>query len=454
MVQDYGSSNTYTWTPTAVDQGTYSIEVWARLRGSTADYQARRTAADVTVADNPITIGAIEPDVALPAATGTTVTWRARAVGGPAPLQYRFSRYSFQTSKWTVVRDYDVSNAYTWAPGASDVGAYAYQVTVRGNGTGAASTSRNSDVFEIRNTPPAVAFVSADKVSPVGAGTRITWTAQAAGGPGPLQYQFSRYRASTGSWTVVQPYGFSNTFSWTPQSTDAGTYSVLVYVRRAGSTAAYDASAVSTQIKVSTSSPPAVTGITASTGSVLGSDMPVTWTVAATGGSGALQYKFWLYNVSRDVWMLLQDYGTSNKVSWTPRTTDAGDYILNVWVKSSSSTAAADTIGFAPRMTVTPSPPAVQSITANVSTATVGMPIAWTAIVSGGQGSIEYAFLRSDPVTQTWRPVQNYSWDNTFGWVPQTGDQGTYQILVCVRRSGAVAADSCLASAPLTVAND
>jgi hypothetical protein len=456
MVQDYSPSNTFTWTPGVDDQGTYTIQVWARLPGAIDDYQALRNAADVTVADAPITIGAIEADAALPASTGTTVTWRARASGGPAPLQYQFWRYSLRTSTWTMVRDYDADDTYAWTPAALDLGAYILEVRVRESGSAATSEqSRDSDVFQIKNAPPAVATVSADQVSPVGAGTPVSWTARAAGGPGPLQYEFLRYRASTRTWAIVQPYGPSNTFSWTPQHSDAGTYSVLAFVRRQGSAALYEALAVSTPMQVSSSSPPVVTGITSSDGTEVGTDIPVTWTVAATGGAGPLQYRFWLYNASRDVFSLLQDYSPSNKVTWTPRTTDTGSYILHVWVKSASSAALLETFAFAPLMTVAPSPPAVQSINANVSTATVGMPIVWTAAISGGQGPVEYLFLRNDTVKRTLTPVQSYSWDNTFGWVPQTGEVGIYRILVCARRAGApVAADSCMLSAPIAIATN
>ena len=87
----------------------------------------------------------------------------------------------------------------------------------------------------------ALASVAADKISPVGAGTRITWTAQAGGGPGPLQYEFLRYRESTGSWTIVQPYGAADSYSWTPTSADIGAAALQVWVRTVGSTQAFEA---------------------------------------------------------------------------------------------------------------------------------------------------------------------------------------------------------------------
>jgi len=87
------------------------------------------------VSDGPIIIGAIEADAPMPASAGTTVTWRAKALGGPAPLQYQFWRYSARSAAWTMVRDYSVDNTYTWTPGATDLGTYQYQVWVRANGS-------------------------------------------------------------------------------------------------------------------------------------------------------------------------------------------------------------------------------------------------------------------------------------------------------------------------------
>ena len=57
---------------------------------------------------------------------------------------------------------------------------------------------------------------------------------------GPIQYQFWLYSTAKG-WRNAQPYGPSETFTWTPTWTDAGDYAVQVWVRSNGSTAAYEA---------------------------------------------------------------------------------------------------------------------------------------------------------------------------------------------------------------------
>ena len=39
MVQDYGTSPTYSWVTTGLAAGTYELQVWARASGSTSAYQ-------------------------------------------------------------------------------------------------------------------------------------------------------------------------------------------------------------------------------------------------------------------------------------------------------------------------------------------------------------------------------------------------------------------------------
>jgi len=50
---------------------------------------------------------------------------------------------------------------------------------------------------------------------------------------------------------------------------------------------------------------------------------------------------------------------------------------------------------------------------------------------------------------------QDYSWDHTFGWVPQAGDEGSYVIQVWARRSGTTGVyDSWLSSAPVNIGSN
>ena len=87
IVRPYAPQNTFTWTPAPSEQGTYTMRVWARVPGTTEQFDARRETAPFTVADGALVIGTLETDTAFPAATGAPITFRAKATGGPGPLQ-------------------------------------------------------------------------------------------------------------------------------------------------------------------------------------------------------------------------------------------------------------------------------------------------------------------------------------------------------------------------------
>src|SRR5262249_31087054 len=126
-------TNSFTWTPAAT--GSYLMQVWARKVGSTASYDVYGTTNYMDVAVGPAQITAINVNTALPARTGTAITWTATGVGGTAsPLQYRFLMYS-EVSGWTVLRDWSTQNSATWTPSASDVGNHLIQVWVRSAGS-------------------------------------------------------------------------------------------------------------------------------------------------------------------------------------------------------------------------------------------------------------------------------------------------------------------------------
>ena len=176
-------------------------------------------------------------------ADGTTsITWTAVATGGAAPLEYQFWRYSFATGLWTLAQGYSPSSSYTWTPTPAESGTYALVVWVRSSGSTASYEAELGTLaFTIVGQPLAVSSLTADHSFPVATGPTVTWTAVASGGLPPLQYEFWLYSNAGGTWTLVQPYGVNNTFTWTPTAGQAGSYALVVFVRNAGSTSTYDA---------------------------------------------------------------------------------------------------------------------------------------------------------------------------------------------------------------------
>jgi hypothetical protein len=93
--------------------------------------------------------------------------------------------------------------------------------------------------YTILSTPPATgATLTPSVTSPQVSGTGITFTAGGIGGSGSYEYKFVLNIGSTS--TVVRDYSSSNTWAWNTGGVAAGTYTVLVYVRNAGSPATYE----------------------------------------------------------------------------------------------------------------------------------------------------------------------------------------------------------------------
>jgi len=92
----------------------------------------------------------------------------------------------------------------------------------------------------VASGPAQVTALNSDTSLPAKAGTTITWTAAAQGGTAtPLQYKFVMYTEGVG-WSMLRDWSTQNTVTWTPTNTDLGNHVVQVWVRSAGSTAAYE----------------------------------------------------------------------------------------------------------------------------------------------------------------------------------------------------------------------
>jgi hypothetical protein len=193
----------------------------------------------VPPSERPVAIQSFKPSPVLPAKVGVPMTWTATAIGGGAPLQYKFLLFTKATNMTTIVQD-GPSNAFAWTPPV--VRTYKLQVWVRSTGSQAPyEASAGSAEFTVMAGPVQITAFGSNSAFPAPVNTPITWTAAATGGSGNLEYQFWRYRASTNIWTLVQKYSALSTFTWQPSAAEAGTYAIQVRVRSVGSTVPWGA---------------------------------------------------------------------------------------------------------------------------------------------------------------------------------------------------------------------
>ena len=432
--QPYGSSNTFTWTPAPADVGEpYGIQVWARAVGSTAAYEAWLGTPAFAVTSAPFELFA---DVDFPTPPANQVTWTAQLASAPTvPLEYKFLVMNQSSGTWIVFRDYASSNQAQWTP--ESVGKYAVEAWVRPVGSTVEYESRAATgFFDVARTPLSITGLFVDTGFPATTGTAITWTARVQGGQsGPIQYQFWLYSATTG-WRLMQPYGPSQTFTWTPHEAEAGDHALQVWARSNGSAAAYESWRPTGFFTIKPG------GLTLTTDSLfpIAPGSNVNWVVEPPDPAVTFDYQFWVYSETTASWTLGKAYGPDKTFTWTPLLT--GNYAVQAWARLPGSSVAYDMFRGTHLFPVSQGPATVKSLTSNVSLpAAPGTTIVWTAAASGGTaGPLEYQFWRRD--NGLWVMVQNFGTVNTYSWTPSSADVGQHDLQVNVRSAGATDAEA------------
>jgi hypothetical protein len=429
MVQDYGPSNRWIWTPQAGDIGApYSVQVWVRSVGSTAHFEAWRSTPTFAVEAAPVP--PIAANVDFPTPPGNQVTWTATLdPAGTTPLEYKFLVLDQNTNTWTVFRDYEPSRQAHWIPEA--LGRYVVQVWARPTwSTAEYELQASTPPFDVAITPVTVKALYANLSFPAATGTPITWTSRVQGGlAGPLQYTFWLNKLGAG-WSNPQPYSPSETFTWTPTWGEEGEYWLQVWVRSNGSTAFYEHwRSTTSSFKIQRAS----LHLTTSTLFPVSPIAPVTWTANVPDPTVTLEYQFWVYSSTTNQWSLGQSYGPSNTFTWIPGV--PGSYTIQAWARQVGSTATYEVYRGTNFLQVSDGPALMLSLTASVALpAQAGTTITWTAAANGGTALLEYQFWRQDG--SNWTMVQDYGPLNSYTWITSSGDVGEHQIQALVRSTG------------------
>jgi hypothetical protein len=339
IAQAYSSTATFNWSTTGLVPGTYYVSVWVRDASSAGAYSssydayAPGVAYTLTTAACPSVTASAAP--ASPQAVGTAVTITASSSGCPNP------RYEFWIlppgGSWTIVQPYSSAATFNWNTTGLAAGTYSYSVWVRD-----ASSAASYDAFfpgtayTLTSTTCASVTSSAAPASPQAAGTAVTITASASGCPN-ARYEFWILPPG-GSWTIMQAYSSSATFTWNT-TPPAGTYTYSVWVRDASSAAAYDAFFPGTTYSLTTTPCTSVTA-SAAPASPQAAGTAITITASASGCTNA-RYEFWILSPGGS-WTIAQAYSGTATFSWNTTGLPLGTYRYSVWARDASSAAAYD----------------------------------------------------------------------------------------------------------------
>jgi hypothetical protein len=390
--------------------------------------------------------GRLTSDTAFPAMAGTPITFRGSAAGGCEAFEYKFRKYK-PGSGWTVVQDFGGDDNWTWTPRPEDSGDYVVQLWVRCSGSTSSYDAYAAVSLSVVRPIPTLESVTSSAASPVAPGSPITWTANASGGLAPLEFKFWRYRTASG-WTMARDWGASNTLTWTPGTADEGDHTLQVWVRNAGATGGADAWRA-LEFTVGRSAPQ-IHAVTANRAFPASAGTPITWTVSASGGtSGPLRYRFWRYNGA--TWTLARDYSADPTYTWTPGRADAGDHLIQVWVRSAGSSASHEVFASTGYFKVVILPVTVTSFAADrTSPASTGTPITFKATASGGTGPLEYRFWRFKAGTG-WTLLRDYGAARSVALTPGPGDVGVHALQVWVRVVGSASSHDAYAAIQFVV---
>lgn len=245
ILQDYGASATADFTPRV--PGRHRLLVWVRSAGSVEPFEAIGKAS-LTVTATTLRVE-VAADRLMPVAPRVPVTLTATASGTADPVEFKFRQLNASTGAWTTIANYSTNASITWRPETAS--RHQIEVWARRVGSDARFEARSvAKVFEVATVPARLVSLAVNQQFPLPARSPVTLTAQAAGGSGPLEYQFWRFNAASGTWTVLQPYSPLSSVTWTPGEQDWGQYAFRVWVRSAGSRGRFEASAASDTFEI------------------------------------------------------------------------------------------------------------------------------------------------------------------------------------------------------------
>ncbi len=349
LAKDWTTSPQFVWTPTTVNP---SFQVGARVRssgntGNVPEATAMMPFAIGTATSARATAVVLTANRNAPQAPFTAITWTAAPVGGTAP-QYKWLVSDGSTS--TVVSNWSATATYVWTPSTVNPN-YKVSVWVRSTGNAADSAEASAEqAFRIdaavppsESTAPEGApsarvsgvSLTSNKQAPQAPGTPIVWSATPAGGIAPHQYKWWVYDGA--NWNVISNWSGAASYTWTPSAANAR-YRVAVWVRSAGNTNDYHESSTEQGFAIESpgapSAPALAVRLTADKRSPQAAGSTITWTAALTGGVGAYEYKWHLYDGN---WKVVKTWSTSNSYTWTPTTANSR-YRVAVWVRSVGNT--------------------------------------------------------------------------------------------------------------------
>ena len=202
IVQNYSDKDTCTWTKGSDGDRDFYVDV------KDSDGNVVRSRAMNVKIDSTKTTAVLKPSsTAVSAGDKLTLTASTNKSG----CTYKFLIYNPATEQWFKLQDFGSKNTYTWTAGND--GTRQFYVDVK-DADGNVTRSRVVNVT-IGEPLSVKAAVSAGTTRP---GSKITFTAEGAGGKAGYTYKMVVYNKTTKTWGLVQNFSANNKITWTAGS--------------------------------------------------------------------------------------------------------------------------------------------------------------------------------------------------------------------------------------------
>ena len=422
----YTTTATCTWTPTVAN--TFTLVVWARLVGHTANYdQYASRVFQVTIP--PLTAVALSVSPAAPQPENTAIKLSATPTGGGGQVQYLFrAGYSDAAGwHWTNINStYTTTATCTWTPVAANT--FTLVVWARLLGHTANYDQFASKGYQVIIPPLTSVALSTISASPQPENTAIKLSATPTGGGGQVQYLFRVGYSDTAGWhwtNLNSSYTTTATCTWTPAT--VGTFTLVVWARLIGHTANYDQYA--SRVFQVIIPPLTAVALSVSPATPQPEKTAIKLSATPTGGGGQVQYLFRVGYSDTAGWHwtnLNSSYTTTATCTWTPAT--AGTFTLVVWARLIGHTANYDQYASQVYQVTLPPLTAVALSASPTSPRPVKTAITLTATPTGGGGQVQYLFRvgYSDTAGWHWTDLtSSYTTTATCTWMPVTAESFT-----------------------------
>jgi hypothetical protein len=244
LIQGYSGAATYNWNSTGAAPGVVNFGVWARDSHNSVAYEAFNS-TPFTITPGSVGGCATASDAAVPTSvaqgsgTHVVVTGSSTGCAHASPL-YEFWALWQGTSIWQIVQPYSTAVSYDWNSTGALPGTEHFGVWVKDAQSTATYDAFNSTPVTV--TPAACASVALAAVpTSVTGGVHSILTATPTGctNASPL-YEFWAKWSGTSTWVMIRGYSTVATYDWNSAGAAAGTETFGVWIKDAGSTAAYD----------------------------------------------------------------------------------------------------------------------------------------------------------------------------------------------------------------------